>query len=158
MMDFEDIAFAIAGTVAVALKVLSRKRKRLAGSGRNPSGNVDADKVRKQIKTVGKLIKATQRWAQPTPSHRSPPDVPLSPVKRNFSAYKHLPKQTTTERNISDATVLLTEPKAPAVSVSASPIQRDVSDKKEKLREWITGQVILDVPAFRKNYGNFFNR
>ena len=79
-------------------------------------------------------------------------------LKRNFSAYKHLPEQTTAEESVSDATVLLTEPKAPVVLGVANNIQRGVVDKKTKLREWLTGQVILGTPAFRKTYGNFFHR
>lgn len=161
-MDLEDIANAVWVGMILVLAVLSGRSKRISGSGRKPSGNFDADKVRKRIETIGKPIKATRRPrntdAQPSPSHRSRPDVPLSSVKRNFSAYKHLPKQTTIAENIPDATAFLTESKAPVVPVSASPVQRDVADKKAKLRERIIGQVILDVPAFRKNYGNFFNR
>lgn len=162
-MNFEDIANALwAGMIVVVVAVLSEKKKRISGSGRKPSGNFDADKVRKQIKTIGKLIKTIQRQCntntQPSPSYKSRPDTSPSPVKRNFSAYKHLPKQTTAEESVSGATVHLTEPKAPVVLEVANNIQRDVVDKKTKLREWIIGQVILDTPAFRKNYGNFFNR
>ncbi len=161
-MDFEDIANALWVGVIVVLAVLSGRSKRIPGSVRKPSGNSDADKVRKQINPIGKPAKATRRQcntdAPPSPSHQSRSNVPLPPVKRNFSAYKHLPEQTTTEENIPDATVRLPETKDPVVCEPVSPIQKDVTDKKTKLREWITGQVILEVPAFRKNYGNFFNR
>jgi hypothetical protein len=164
-MDFEDIVCAVAFGVCIILRILSDKRKQTLKSDQKsePSCHPDVGKVRKQpIKTIGKLSKTTRRPCntkpQTSPSHKSRPDTPLSPVKRNFSAYKHLPEQTTTEGNIPDVAVLLTEPTAPFVSVSASPVQRDVAGKKTRLREWVTGQVILDTPAFRKNYGNFFNR
>ena len=163
-MDFRDIAHALWVGVILVVAVLSGRSKRISVLVRKskPSGNPDVGRVRKQIKTIGKLIKAPQRQyntnPQTSPAHKSQPDVPLSPVKRNFSAYKHLPEQTTTEGNIPDVAVLLTEPTAPFVSVSASPVQRDVSEQKTKLREWLTGQVILETPAFRKDYGNFFNR
>lgn len=156
-MDFEDIAHALWVGVILVVAVLSGRGKRVAVLVRKskPSGNPDVGRVRKQIKTIQRSCNTD---AQRTPLRKSRSDVPLSSVKRNFSAYKHFPKQTTAEESVPDATVHLTEPKAPVVSVSASPIQRNVAGKKTKLREWITGQVILDAPAFRKNYGNFFNR
>ena len=163
-MDLEDIANALWVGMIIVVAVLSGKGKRVSVLVRKskPSGKPDADKVRKQIKTIGKQIKTIQRPCntnpQTSPSHQSRTDVPHTSVKRNFSAYKHLPEQTTTEENIPDATVFLTEPKASIVLGVANNIQRSVVDKKTKLREWVTGQVILDVPAFRKNYGNFFNR
>ena len=156
-MDFEDIVCAVAFGVCIILRILSDKRKQTLKSDQKsePSCHPDVSNIRKRTK-------ATQRRSntkpQTSPSHKSRPDTPLSPVKRNFSAYKHLPEQTTAEESVSDATVLLTEPKAPVVLGVANNIQRGVVDKKTKLREWLTGQVILDVPAFRKNYGNFFNR
>ena len=163
-MDFEDIAHALWVGVILVVAVLSGRSKRISVLVRKskPSGNPDVGRVRKPIKAIGKQVKAPRRPCntnpQTSPSHQSRTDVPHTSVKRNFSAYKHLPEQTTTEGNIPDVAVLLTEPTAPFVSVSASPVQRDVSEQKTKLREWLTGQVILDVPAFRKNYGNFFNR
>lgn len=163
-MDFEDIAHALWVGVILVVAVLSGRGKRVSVLVRKskPSGNSDVGRVRKQVKTIGKQTKAPQHPCntdtQPSPSHTSRSNIPHVPVKRNFSAYKHFPKQTTAEESVPDVTVHLTEPKAPVVSVSASPVQRDVADKKTKLREWVTGQVILDVPAFRKNYGNFFNR
>ena len=163
-MDFEDIAHALWVGVIIVVAVLSGRGKQVSVLVRKskPSGNPDVGKVRKPIKAIGKQVKATRRPCntnpQPSPSHQSRTDVPHTSVKRNFSAYKHLPEQTTTEGNIPDAAVLLTEPKDLVVPVSANPVQRDVADKKTKLREWITGQVILDTPAFGKNYGNFFNR
>ena len=156
-MDFEDIVCAVAFGVCIIFRILSDKRKQTLKSDQKsePSCHPDVGNIRKRTK-------ATQRRSntkpQTSPSHKSRPDTPPSPVKRNFSAYKHLPKQTTTEQSIPDATFFLTEPKAPVVSVSASPVQRDVAGKKTRLREWVTGQVVLDTPAFRKNYGNFFNR
>ena len=151
--------------VILVVAVLSGRGKRVSVLVRKskPSGNPDVGKVRKQpIKTIGKLSKTPQGQCntkpQTSPSHKSRPDTSLSPVKRNFSAYKHLPRQTTTEESIPNTAVCLTEMKAPFVSVPASPVQRDVAGKKTRLREWVTGQVILDTPAFRKNYGNFFNR
>ena len=163
-MDFEDIANILwVGTILV-LAVLSGKGKRVSVLVRKskPSGNPDVGRVRKPIKTIGKQVKAPRRPCntnpQTSPSHQSRTDVPHTSVKRNFSAYKHLHEQTTTEENIPDATVFLTDPKASVVLGVANNIQRGVVDKKTKLREWLTGQVILDTPAFRKNYGNFFNR
>ena len=156
-MDFEDIVCAVAFGVCIILRILSDKRKQTLKSDQKsePSCHPDVGNIRKRTK-------ATQRPcntdAQPSPSHKSRPDTPPSPVKRNFSAYKHLPEQTTTEENIPDTAVCLTEMETPFVSVSASPVQRDVAGKKTKLRQWLTGQIILDTPAFRKNYGNFFNR
>ena len=147
----------------LVLAVLSGKGKRVSVLVRKskPSDKPDVDKAHKQVKTIGKQVKATRRPCntnpQTSPSHQSRTDVPHTSVKRNFSAYRHLPEQTTAEESIPDATVFLTEPKDLVVPVSASPVQRDVVDKKTKLREWLTGQVVLDVPAFRKNYGNFFN-
>ena len=163
-MDFEDIAHAVWVGVIIVVAVLSGRSKRISVPNREskPSGTPDVGRVRKPIKAIGKQVKATRRPCntnpQTSPSHKSRPDTPPSPVKRNFSAYKHLPKQTTTEENIPDATVLLTEPKASVVLGVANNIQRGVVDKKTKLREWVTGQVILGTPAFRKNYGNFLNR
>ena len=163
-MDFEDIAHALWVGVIIVVAVLSGRGKQVSVLVRKskPSGNPDVGKVRKPIKAIGKQVKATRRPcntdAQPSPSHQSRTDVPHTSVKRNFSAYKHLPEQTTTEGNIPDAAVLLTEPKDLVVPVSASPVQRDVADKKTKLREWLIGQVILDTPAFGKHYGNFFHR
>jgi len=148
----------------LVLAVLSGRSKRISVPNREskPSGAPDVGRVRKPIKAIGKQVKAPRRPCntnpQTSPSHQSRTDVPHTSVKRNFSAYKHLPEQTTTEENIPDAAVCLTEPKTPVVSVSASPVRKDVADKKTKLREWLTGQVILGTPAFRKNYGNFFNR
>ena len=163
-MDFEDIAHALWVGMILVLAVLSGKGKRISVLVRKskPSDKPDVDKAHKQVKTIGKLIKATRRPCntnpQTSPSHQSRTDVSHTSVKRNFSAYKHLPTQSTAEGNIPDAAVCLTEMKAPFVSVSASPVQRDISEQKTKLREWLTGQVVLDAPAFRKNYGNFFNR
>lgn len=163
-MDFEDIANALWVGVIVVVAVLSGKRKKISGSGRTPkpSGNFDADKVRKLVRATGRLVKTVKHQGsnntQPSQSRRSRSDIPLSPAKRTFSAYKHLPKQTVTEESVPDVAVCLTEPKNLAVLGSVSPIQRGVTDKKTKLREWLIGQVILDVPAFKKNYGNFFNR
>ena len=163
-MDFEDIAHAVWVGVIIVVAVLSGRGKQISVLVRKskPSGNPDVGKVRKPIKAIGKQVKATRRPcntdAQTSPSHKSRTDVPHTSVKRNFSAYKHLPTQSTTEENIPDAAVCLTEMKAPFVSVSASPVQRDVSEQKTKLREWLTGQVILGTPAFRKTYGNFFHR
>ena len=163
-MDFEDIAHALWVGVILVVAVLSGRSKRISVPNREskPSGAPDVGRVRKPIKAIGKQTNAPQRQyntdTQPVPSHGSRTDVSHTSVKRNFSAYKHLPEQTTTEGNIPDAAVCLTEPKAPVVSVSASPVRKDVADKKTKLREWITGQVILGTPAFRKNYGNFFHR
>ena len=163
-MDFEDIAHALWVGVILVVAVLSGRGKRVSVLVRKskPSGNPDVGKVRKQIKTIGKQTKAPQRQCntdtQPVPSHRLRSDAPLPSAKRNFSAYRHLPKQTTAEESVPDATVFLTEPKASVVFEVTNNIQRGVVDKKTKLREWVTGQVILDVPAFRKNYGNFFNR
>ena len=163
-MDFEDIANALWVGVIIVVAVLSGKGKRISIPNRKskPSDKPDADKVRKLIEATGRLTKAIRRPCntnpQTSPAHKSQPDIPLSPVKRNFSAYKHLLKQIVTDGNIPDAAVCLTEPKVPVVSVSASPVREGVADKKTKLREWLTGQVILDTPAFRKNYGNFFNR
>jgi len=163
-MDFEDIAHVLWVGVILVVAVLSGRSKRISVLNREskPSDKPDVGKAHKQVKTIGKLIKATRRPCntnpQISPSHQSRTDVPHTSVKRNFSAYKHLPEQTTTEENIPDAAVCLTEPKTPVVSVSASPVRKDVADKKTKLREWLTGQVILGTPAFRKNYGNFFNR
>ena len=163
-MDFEDIAHALWVGVILVVAVLSGRGKRVSVLVRKskPSDKPDVDKAHKQVKTIGKQVKATRRPCntnpQTSPSHQSRTDVPHTSVKRNFSAYKHLPEQTTAEESVSDATVLLTEPKAPVVLGVANNIQRGVSDKKTKLREWLTGQVILDTPAFRKDYGNFFNR
>ena len=156
-MDFEDIANILwVGTILV-LAVLSGKGKRVSVLVRKskPSDNPDVGRVRKQIKTIQRSCNTNP---QTSPSHQSRTDVPHTSVKRNFSAYKHLHEQTTTEENIPDATVFLTDPKASVVLGVANNIQRGVVDKKTKLREWLTGQVILDTPAFRKNYGNFFNR
>ena len=156
-MDFEDIVCAVAFGVCIILRILSDKRKQTLKSDQKsePSCHPDVGNIRKRTK-------ATQRQCntkpQTSPSHKSRPNIPPSPVKRNFSAYKHLPEQITTEESIPNTAVCLPDLKAPFVSVSASPVQRDVADKKTKLREWLTGQVILDTPAFRKNYGNFFNR
>ncbi|MBR1843949.1 MAG: hypothetical protein IJ793_03715 [Opitutales bacterium] len=163
-MDFEDIAHAVWVGVIIVVAVLSGRSKRVSVLVRKskPSGTPDVGRVRKPIKTIGKLIKAPRRPCntnpQTSPSHTSRSDIPLSPVKRNFSAYKHLPEQTTAEESVSDATVFLTEPKASVVLGVANNIQRGVVDKKTKLREWVTGQVILGTPAFRKTYGNFFHR
>lgn len=156
-MDFEDIVCAVAFGVCIILRILSDKRKQTLKSDQKsePSCHPDVSNIRKRTK-------ATQRQCntkpQTSPSHKSRPNTPPSPVKRNFSAYKHLPEQITTEESIPNTAVCLTEMKTPFVSVSASPVQRDVAGKKTRLREWVTGQVILDTPAFRKNYGNFFNR
>ena len=163
-MDFEDIAHAVWVGVILVVAVLSGRSKRISVPNREskPSGTPDVGRVRKPIKAIGKQVKAPRRPCntnpQTSPSHKSRPDVPHTSVKRNFSAYKHLPEQTTTEESIPNTAVCLPEPKAPVVSVSASPVQRDVSEQKTKLREWLTGQVILGTPAFRKTYGNFFNR
>ena len=163
-MDFEDIAHAVWVGVILVVAVLSGRSKRISVPNREskPSGTPDVGRVRKPIKAIGKQVKATRRPcntdAQTSPSHQSRTDVSHTSVKRNFSAYKHLPKQITVEGNIPDATVLLTEPKTPVVLGVANNIQRGVVDKKTKLREWLTGQVILGTPAFRKNYGNFLNR
>jgi hypothetical protein len=162
-MDFEDIAHALWVGVILVVAVLSGRGKRVSVLVRKskPSGNPDVGRVRKPIKAIGKQTKAPQRPCntnpQTSPSHQSRTDVPHTSVKRNFSAYKHLPEQTTTEGNIPDTAVFLTESKASVVLGVANNIQRGVVDKKTKLREWIIGQVILDIPAFRKNYGNFFN-
>ena len=163
-MDFEDIANALWVGMILLVAVLSGRSKRVSVLVRKskPSDNPDVGRVRKQIKTIGKQIKAPQRPCntdtQPSPSHKSRSNIPHVPVKRSFSAYKHLPKQTTAEESVPDATVFLTEPKAPVVSISAGSVQKDTAGKKTKLREWVTEQIILDTPAFRKNYGNFFNR
>ncbi len=163
-MDFEDIAHAVWVGVIIVVAVLSGRGKRVSVLVRKskPSDKPDVGKAHKQVKTIGKLIKATRRPCntnpQTSPSHQSRTDVSHTSVKRNFSAYKHLPEQTTTEGNIPDATVLLTEPKASVVLGVANNIQRGVVDKKTKLREWLTGQVILGTPAFRKTYENFFHR
>lgn len=156
-MNFEDIANALWAGMIIVVAVLSGRSKRISGSDRRskPSDKPDVGRVRKQIKTIQRSCNTD---AQRTPLRKSRSDTSPSPVKRNFSAYKHLPKQTTAEESVSGATVHLTEPKAPVVLEVANNIQRDVVDKKTKLREWIIGQVILDTPAFRKNYGNFFNR
>ena len=163
-MDFEDIAHALWVGMILVHAVLSGKGKRVSVLVRKskPSGNPDVGRVRKPIKAIGKQVKATRRPCntnpQTSPSHQSRTDVSHTSVKRNFSAYKHLPEQITTEESIPNTAVCLTEMKTPFVSVSASPVRKDVSEQKTKLREWITGQVALDVPAFRKNYENFFNR
>ncbi len=163
-MDFEDIAHTLWVGVILVVAVLSGRSKRISVPNREskPSGAPDVGRVRKPIKAIGKQVKATRRQCntnpQISPSHTSRSDAPPSPVKRNFSAYKHLPRQTTTAGNIPDAAVCLPEVKAPVIYRPVSPVQRDVADKKTRLREWLTGQVILGTPAFRKNYGNFLNR
>ena len=156
-MDFEDIVCAVAFGVYIIFRILCDKRKQTLESDQKsePSYHPNVGNVRRRTK-------ATQRRsntnAQLSRSHGSPSDIPHSSVKRNFSAYKHLPEQTAIKENIPDATVCLAEPKAPVIRKPVNYVQEEVADKKTKLREWIMGQVILGAPAFRKNCENFLNR
>lgn len=156
-MDFEDIVLIIVLVLGVISDVLSRRGKQTLKPNRKskPLANPDVGNIRKQTKTPRRRDNAN---APPSRSYRSQLNVPRVPVKRKFSAYKHLPKQTTAEESVPDATVCRAKPSAPAVCEPVSYLQKDIADKKTKLREWIIGQVILDTPAFRKSDGNFFHR
>ncbi len=149
-MDLEDIITLV---LVLLLAVIPKKKKQEMDA--EPVDDPDVNEVRKRIEDLKR-----QRNTNEPSSH--PYETPLkpkpSPVKRNFSAYKHLPKQVISEGNGPNETIHLPEIKPSAAPKPINSIEKNIANKKTKLHEWIIGQVILDSPAFRKNYGNFFNR
>lgn len=148
-MDVEDIITLV---LVFLLAIIPKKKKRKFET--EPLDTPDVSEVRRRIEAMKR-----QRNAN-APSSLSQ-EVPLKPktsIKRNFSAYKHLHQQVIAEENALNEAIHLPEPKPAIIRKPVNNVQKNVAIKKTKLHEWIIGQVVLDTPAFRKNYGNFFNR
>lgn len=153
-MDFEDIITLV---LVLVLALIPKKKKQIPEHDLElePVDNPDVSEVRKRIEAMKRQRNTN---SQSSPLYRAPSEVPTSTVKQNFSAYKHLPKQIKSVGELLNESVHLPEQKISTVPKPVNNIQKNVANKNIKLHEWITGQVVLDVPAFRKNYGNFFNR
>jgi|GEM_PF-3334816 len=149
-MDLEDIITLV---LVLLLAVIPKKKRQAMDS--EPVDDPDVNEVRKRIED---LKRQRNTNAQTSHSYETPLKPKPSLVKRNFSAYKHLPQQVKLEESISYDTVELPKVKISAVPKPINSIEKNIANKKTKLHEWIIGQVILGSPAFRKNYGNFFNR
>ena len=149
-MDLEDIITLV---VVLFLAVIPKKKKREFET--EPLDMPDVSEVRKRIEALKRQRNAN---VQTSHSYETPLKPKNPPIKRNFSAYKHLPQQIKIEESISNDTVELPKVKISVVPKPINNIEKNIANKKTKLHEWIIGQVILDTPAFRKNYGNFFNR
>lgn len=153
-MDAEDIITLV---LVLILAIIPKKKKQILEPDLEPEplDNPDVSEVRKRIEAMKRQRNTN---SQPSQTRRPQLTIPHSPVKQSFSAYKHLPKQIIAEENVLSESAHLPEPKVPVVQKSVNNIQKNIANKKTKLHEWIIGQVVLDSPAFRKNYGNFFNR
>ena len=153
-MDFEDIITLV---LILILAIIPKKKKQILEPDLESESmdNPNVSEVRKRIEAMKRQRNTN---AQPSQTYRSTLDVPNSPFKRNFSAYKHLPKQANIQINVSNEAIELPKAKVSAIQKPVNNISKHMGCKKTKLHEWIIGQVVLDAPAFRKNYGNFFNR
>lgn len=146
-MDWQDVLSLI---IFLLLAAFSKKRKPAEEEQETiPGGPVfsDVDTVRKKIEALKQQRnKAAKVNAQP---HEAP--TKERPV---FSAYKHLPKQEVVEKF--QASKVISE--VPIVEKPKDIIKSvDLPRKKSRLHDWVVGQVILGVPAYRR-YGNFIHR
>ena len=149
-MDDQSITI-IAYIVVLLLTLFGRKKKTI--DEEETCDSPDVIEARRRIEALKRQRNAPNLHVHETQSVQT-----LKPVKRNFSAYKHLPKwDDITEKALSE-NVELPLPKIISASSSENVMQKNIDPKRSKLQQWIIGQVILDQPAFRKNYGSFFNR
>ena len=143
-MDDQSITI-IAYIIVLLLTLFGRKKKTI--DEEETCDSPDVIEARRRIEALKR-----QRNA-PTQSVQT-----LKPVKQGFSAYKHLPKWDDITEKAPSENVELPLPKIISASSSENVMQKNIDPKRSKLQQWIFGQVVLDQPAFRKNYGSFFNR
>ena len=148
-MDLEDIITLV---VVLFLAVIPKKKRQAMDA--EPVDDSDVSEVRKRIEA----LKRQRNTNEPSSHSQEAPLKPKTSIKRNFSAYKHIPQQVIAEKNVPNEAIHLPEPKPAIIRKPENNVQKNVANKKTKLHEWIIGQAVLDAPAFRKNYGNFFNR
>lgn len=148
-MDYQDI---ITFVIVLLLTLIPKKKKTTFET--DPLDDPDVIEARKRIEALKRQRNATEQSMR---SERPLPSRPSKPVKQTFSAYKHLPKSVEPMENVPLETGTV-EPMCSKVQSKENKVQKKVEPKRTKLHEWIIGQVILDTPAYRKNYGNFFNR
>jgi len=140
-MELQDIIFFV---VFLLFTLLPRKHRRTSDEAPQ-----DMEAVRKRIEALKRQRSHTQ------------PVLPKAEIKETlkpkpvFSAYKHLPVNKTIIPQDPIETPLQTSTISPPVSKP----QKDVSSPTHgNLTSWMIGQIILDKPAFKKNYGNFMDR
>ena len=146
-MDWQDVL----SFIIFLLLVLFSKKGRPTEEGETPS---DEEPSFSEIDTVRKKIEALKRQRSGVPEKKVAAHP--EPIKERliFSAYKHLPKEEPAESIVIPEVV-------PVVPVEEKPkdIPKSIDFPREKsrLRDWVMGQVILGVPAYRR-YGNFIHR
>ena len=143
-MEFQDIIFFV---IFLVLTLLPKKQRKVLDEGTS-----------QDIETVRKRIEALKRQR----SHTQPvsPKIEVEKAKSPkpvFSAYKHIP---TNEVVIPSTPVEICTnlPKAKIPPTSFTSKKNITPSTGRNLTTWMIGQIILDKPAFKKNYGNFMDR
>ena len=138
-MDFQDILFFI---VFLALTALPKKRKE-----KPEDTSTEFEATRKKIEA----LKKQRTQTLPKASH----DTQKQPPKVIFSAYKHINHLEKKPCDTPSEPLPPTIPKTPCpsfVSKTSNGMQHP------SIRTGMIGKIILDKPAFKKNYGNFIDR
>lgn len=138
-MDFQDILFFI---VFLALAALPKKRQEKPEKVSN-----EFEAARKKIENLKKQRTQTLTKA----SH----DAKKQPPQVIFSAYKHISHLEKKPCDASSEPLPSTIPEKPCPSLASKTSNRM---QQSSIKMWMIGKIILDKPAFKKNYGNFIDR